>query len=39
MHNTVKIVAQYTAVISEGIAVLFIISGIIGAVWIYIRWS
>jgi uncharacterized membrane protein len=37
VHNTVKIVAQYAAIISEGIAVLFIISGIIGAVWIYIR--
>lgn len=37
MHSTVKMVAQYAAIISEGIAVLFIISGIIGAIWIYIR--
>lgn len=37
MHNTVRVAAQYAAIISEGIAVLFIISGIIGALWIYVR--
>lgn len=37
MNETVKTVAHYVASISEVIAVIFIISGIIGAVWIYIR--
>jgi uncharacterized membrane protein len=37
MHDTVKTIAQYTAAVSEGIAVIFIISGMIGAVLIYVR--
>lgn len=37
MHEAIKAVAQYTATVAEGIAVLFIISGIAGAVVIYVR--
>lgn len=37
MHDFVKTVAQFTSTVSEGIAVLFIIAGIMGAVVIYIR--
>jgi uncharacterized membrane protein len=37
MHDTVKIIAHYAAIIAEGIAVLFIIVGIIGAIVIYVR--
>jgi uncharacterized membrane protein len=37
MHDTVKIVAHYAAIIADGIAVLFIIVGIIGAIMIYVR--
>ena len=37
VHDIVKIVAHYAAIISDGIAVLFIIFGIIGALLIYIR--
>jgi uncharacterized membrane protein len=37
MHDTVKILAHYAAIIADGIAVLFIIVGIIGAIMIYVR--
>ena len=37
MHDTVKIIAHYAAIIADGIAVLFIIVGIIGAIVIYVR--
>jgi uncharacterized membrane protein len=37
MHDTVKIVAHYAAIIADGIAVLFIIAGIVGALVIYVR--
>ena len=37
MHDTVKIIAHYAAIIADGIAVLFIIVGIIGALVIYVR--
>ncbi len=35
MEEMVKLVAHYVSLAAEGIAVLFIIDGIIGAVWIY----
>ncbi|TAL23955.1 MAG: DUF1622 domain-containing protein [Nitrospirae bacterium] len=37
MHEFIKTIAQYIAAVAEGIAVLFIVSGIIGAVIIYVR--
>src|SRR4030067_1474060 len=37
MHDTVKILAHYAAIIADGIAVLCIIVGIIGAIIIYVR--
>ena len=35
MEEMVKLIAHYVAIVAEGIAVFFIIDGIIGAVWIY----
>jgi len=35
MEELVKLVAHYVSIIAEGVAVLFIIDGIIGSVWIY----
>ena len=35
MEEIVKLIAHYVSIVAEGIAVLFIINGIIGAVWIY----
>ncbi len=37
MHDIVRIIAHYAAIVSDGIAVLFIIAGIIGALVIYLR--
>lgn len=37
MHEAIKTVAHYVATIAEGVAVLFIISGIVGALWIYTK--
>lgn len=37
MQETVKTIAQYVAIAAEGIAVLFIVSGIVGALWIFAR--
>jgi uncharacterized membrane protein len=37
MEATVKDIAHLVAVVAEGIAVLFIISGIVGALWIFAR--
>ncbi len=37
MHDIVRIIAHYAAIVSDGIAVLFIIAGIIGALVIYMR--
>jgi uncharacterized membrane protein len=37
MSEFIKLVAHYVAIIAEGIAVLFIIFGIIGALMIYVK--
>ena len=37
MHEAIKTVAHFVATIAEGIAVLFILIGIIGALAIYVR--
>ena len=37
MHDLVKLIANYTAIVVEAIAVLLIIFGIVGAIFIYMR--
>ncbi|MEW6053781.1 MAG: hypothetical protein AB1552_08345 [Nitrospirota bacterium] len=37
MQEIVRLIANYTATVAEAIAVLFIIFGIVGAVFIYIK--
>ena len=37
MHDIVKLVANYAAILSEAIAVLFIIFGIVGAIFLYVK--
>ncbi len=37
MESSVKIIAHYVAILAEGIAVLYILAGVIGALWIYAK--
>jgi uncharacterized membrane protein len=37
MHEAVKSVASFIAVIAEGVAVVIILSGMAGALWVYLK--